>query len=150
MWPAVGERVRVKTDLVDEITGQVFQVNEALGVAILLEPIVPSDYDTLPAPLRPPLQHSLRLLSLSQVQKVERVGKNPAVDSNPTASHRELPLVRPVRVERLLRREQRAMSKRRAEFGSRAPRGTSEEALSIFAALSKTYIGEISWHHVTF
>lgn len=139
MWPAVGEQVRVRAGSTGEVTGQLFQVNEALDVVILLEPIVPADYDALPAPLRPPLQHSLRLLSLSQVQAVERIEADPPASPTLAAPRRELPLVRPVRVERLMRREQRALSKRRAEFGSRPPKGTSEEALGIFSALSKTY-----------
>jgi hypothetical protein len=131
MWPAVGSWVEV--ELFSEgtrLTGQVFQVEKSVGVAILMEPVVPEDYDSLPIPLRPAVLHTVRTLSLAAVKSVKEISRETKF---------ELPSVKPVKVERLLRREQRALHKRQSQFGSRAPSGTSQEAMNIFEALSKTY-----------
>ena len=107
-----------------------FQVDEQLSVAMLTVPVVPDDYDSLPAPLRPAILHTVRIIPLSAVRTVKPVEGS---------SRHEMPAVKAVKVERLLRREQRVLHKRQTQFGSRAPTATSPEAMAIFEALSKTY-----------
>ena len=131
MWPVMGSWVEVELSKGGKLTGQIFQVDKSVGVAILMEPVVPEDYDSLPVPLRPAVLHTVRILSLSAVKSVkETTSKDIKL---------ELPNVKPVKVERLLRREQRSLHKRQSQFCSRAPSGTSQEAMNIFEALSKTY-----------
>jgi hypothetical protein len=51
----------------------------------------------------------------------------------------ELPAVRPVKVERLMRREARSVQKRQCMVDGQAPNGASQEAVAIYTALAKTY-----------
>jgi hypothetical protein len=130
MWPKAGGWVKVVIKGDTSFQGQVFQVDESLGIAIIMRPIVPPDYSSLPAPLRPAINHTLQILALSSIVSVtETTGPEDQV---------ALPDVRPIKVERLMRREQRAMQKRQSVVDGVAPSGASQEAVAIYTALAKT------------
>lgn len=136
-WPRTGTWVDVKCK--DRVPGKtathsgvLFQIDEKVKFIIIMNPVVPENYETLPLPLRPSVHHSVRIIPMDTILNVSPKKNDPP-------NQLSIPAVRPVKVERLLRREQRAVKTRQALFGSRAPTGTSSEALSIFTALSKTY-----------
>lgn len=139
MWPEIGTSIEVYLAGEGEIEpvkiqGELFQVNQQHGLAVVMEAIVPNDYASRPAPLRPAILYQTHLINLGAVHKV--VTTSPT--SEPSPHPKELPMVQPLRVDRLLRREQKNIAKRQREFGAMAPPGTSEEAKAIFGALSKT------------
>lgn len=133
MWPAVGSWIQVSTEDGQILTGRLFHLDSTLKLATVVAPVVPDDYETLPAPLRPSLKYSVHLISTGSVRDVQ-----PTTVTGIAASL-DMPAVRPLKVERLLRREQKALQSRQTQFGSRAPAGTSEAAMQVFAALAKTY-----------
>lgn len=118
----------------EEYTGQVYAFNIKLDIVILMKPVVSDGYEELPAPLRPAISHRVQILSASKVVSVENINPPGTISFHPA------PLVKPIKLERLLRREQKALEKRQAQFQSRAPMRASSEALAIFSALIKTYL----------
>lgn len=129
MWPAVGEQVKVTCVSGDQYTGCLFQHDTRLGLAFIMSSVVPSDYKSLPTPLRPAVQHRVQVIQTTQVASVVHLADQEKSD---------LPVVRPIKVERLLKKEHRALAKRQSEVGQQAPNGATEEAMSLFSALSKT------------
>lgn len=147
MWPEEGSWVRVELrqsvspaalatgelPSTQHLEGCLFAVDTEQGLAIIMNPLLPPDYYSLPVPLRPAIQHTVHTIPLASAKSVSTIDAPTGV--RPADA---LPPMRPVKVERLLRREQRALQKRQNHFGSRAPPGTGEAAMTIFAALAKT------------
>lgn len=133
MWPAEGSWIQVSIKDGQVLQGRLFHLDSALQLVTIVAPVVPDDYESLPAPLRPSLKHTVQLVSTASVLDVQ------AISVAGGAASLDMPAVRPLKVERIMRREQKALQKRHAQFGSRAPSGTSEMAMQVFAALAKTY-----------
>lgn len=134
MWPAKGSWIQVSIKDGQVLQGRLFHLDSALQLVTIVAPVVPDDYESLPAPLRPSLKHTVQLVSTASVLDVQ------AISVAGGAASLDMPAVRPLKVERIMRREQKALQKRHAQFGSRAPSGTSEMAMQVFAALAKTYL----------
>ena len=113
-------------------SGYIYSIDGS--VATILEPIIPADWESLPPPLRPPVQHSIHIINECIIESFDII-KCPSA----YASIELPPAVKPIKTDRIQRKEQRAMQKRQMQFGSRAPKGTSEEAILLFTSLSKTY-----------
>lgn len=137
MWQE-GAWVRVATASgtldTEECTWQVYTVNLELDIVVLMKPVIPSGYEDLPMPLRPAICHKVQVISTRRVISVQNI------DQPGTLSPYSLPVVKPIKLGRLLGREQKALHKRQTQFQSRAPMGASSEALAIFSALIKTYL----------
>ena len=113
-------------------TGSLFAVDHSLNIMCLLLPVIPDDYYAKPAPLRPSISYKVVILNLSTIQKIETVNA-----SSDTWKLKQLPTINP---QRLQKKMQKSIRVRQQQFGSIAPKGTCEQALAIFAAISKTYI----------
>ena len=130
-WPEFGQWAQVELLQGERIHGQLFHLDRTLNIAILMESMISEEYHALPAPLRPAIHHSVRIINLSAV-------KNVITGDKDTNICHALPIVGPIRIESLLRRERRALGKRRAELGGKAPVGATQEAMAIYSALAKT------------
>ncbi len=140
-WPAVGSRVAIRLAAGEAVEGYLYAVDEASGMAVVTAPNVPRGYGEMALPLRPTIEHRVSLVSLASVVSVAAAEPSGEEGAQAALLGDDLvPLVRSVRPERLARAEMRALEKRKAQFGSRAPPGATSQALAIFAALSKTYV----------
>lgn len=124
-------QIELKEEGSPTIVGQLFNYDNVLKLLILLEPIIPVDYEELPLPVRPAISHAAKIISLSAIKSLKHL-------PIPLATSIDLPTVKPIRADKLARKETRLIQKRQELFGSHAPSGTSKEALNIFSALSKT------------
>lgn len=132
----------VQLVLVDKRTliGRVFGVDNEYELVTLMEPIIPTDYEQRPIPLRPPVQYSIKIVPFSGIRDVQVLSDSEVskLGKSQMSIMLDLPEVKPIKFDRLARREQKSIQKRQAQFGSRAPPSASKEALAIFSALSKT------------
>lgn len=114
------------------INGQLFSKDSSF--CSIVWPIIPSDYSSIPPPLRAPIQHGVHVCRVTEISSIEQIPTPSTALELPIS----LPLIRPIRQDRLIRKDQKTSRARQADFGARPPEGVSAEAMAIFTSLSKT------------
>lgn len=136
---SIGAQLTVTTVDGTVHTGQLYILDEHLKLLVLVSPIIPEGYHALSVPLRPSLRHAVSLVSLASIKTAYEHLKPT------TAAAVDLPVLKMCSREKMGRRQHQAFKQRQAQLGAIAPKGTSDEALAIFTAISKTL--PCSWYH---
>lgn len=125
-WLKVGFGAPIKVETF--ITGQLFSKDSSF--ISIVWPIIPPGYYSIPPPLRGPIQHGVHICRITEISSIREIP--------PPSTPISLPLIKPIRQDRLIRKDQKSLKARQADFGARPPEGVSKEAMAIFTALSKT------------